>query len=47
MQAAKPLISLVVPVYNEEDTLPLFYPAVRAVIDPLIRPVLLRVRLYG
>ncbi len=35
MQAAKPLISLVVPVYNEEETLPLFYPAVRAVIDPL------------
>ena len=34
MQAVKPLISLVVPVYNEEDTLPLFYPAVRAVIDP-------------
>lgn len=31
----KPLISLVVPVYNEEESLPLFYPAVRAVIDPL------------
>jgi glycosyltransferase involved in cell wall biosynthesis len=32
---AKPMISLVVPVYNEEESLPLFYPAVRAVIDPL------------
>lgn len=32
---AKPLISLVVPVFNEEDNIPLFYPAVRAVIDPL------------
>ncbi|SEB37068.1 dolichol-phosphate mannosyltransferase [Terriglobus roseus] len=31
----KPLISLVVPVFNEEDSLPLFYPAVRQVIDPL------------
>lgn len=31
----KPLISLVVPVYNEAETLPLFYPAVRSVIDPL------------
>ena len=31
----KPLISLVVPVFNEEDNIPLFYPAVRAVIDPL------------
>lgn len=35
MQPAKPLISLVVPVFNEEDTLPHFYPAVRAIIDPL------------
>ena len=34
-QRAKPLISLVVPVFNEADNLPLFYPAVRAVIDPL------------
>lgn len=32
---ARPLISLVVPVFNEADNLPLFYPAVRAVIDPL------------
>ncbi len=31
----KPLVSLVVPVYNEADNIPLFYPAVRAVIDPL------------
>ncbi len=31
----KPLISLVVPVLNEADNLPLFYAAVRAVIDPL------------
>ena len=31
----RPLISLVVPVFNEEDNIPLFYPAVRAVIDPL------------
>lgn len=35
MTATKPLISLVVPVFNEEDTIPLFYPAVRAVIDPM------------
>jgi len=32
---SKPLISLVVPVYNEEDNIPVFYPAVRAVIDRL------------
>lgn len=32
---SKLLISLVVPVFNEEETLPLFYPAVRQVIDPL------------
>ena len=32
---SKPLISLVVPVYNEEDNILLFYPAVCAVIDPL------------
>ncbi len=32
---SKLLISLVVPVLNEEETLPLFYPAVRQVIDPL------------
>jgi glycosyltransferase involved in cell wall biosynthesis len=31
----KPLISLVVPVYNEEDNLALLYNAVSAVIDPL------------
>ncbi len=31
----KPLVSLVVPVFNEGETLPLFFPAVRAVIDPL------------
>jgi glycosyltransferase involved in cell wall biosynthesis len=31
----KRLISLVVPVFNEEESLPLFYPAVRKVIDPL------------
>ena len=31
----KPLISLVVPVFNEEETIPFFYPAVRRVIDPL------------
>ena len=35
MPTGKPLISIVVPVYNEEDTIPLFYPAVRQVIDPL------------
>ena len=35
MPTNKPLVSLVVPVFNEEDTLPHFYPAVRAVIDPL------------
>jgi glycosyltransferase involved in cell wall biosynthesis len=33
--AARPLISLVVPVYNEEDNLALLYAAVRKVIDPL------------
>ncbi len=32
----KPLVSLVVPVFNEADTLPAFYPAVRAVIDGLV-----------
>lgn len=32
---SRPLISLVVPVYNEEDNLTLLYEAVRAVIDPL------------
>jgi dolichol-phosphate mannosyltransferase len=32
---SKPLVSLIVPVFNEEDTIPLFYPAVRAVIDQL------------
>ncbi len=32
---SKPLISLVVPVFNEEESLPLFYPAVLAVIEPL------------
>ena len=32
---SRPLVSLVVPVFNEEDNIPLFYPAVRAVIDPL------------
>ncbi len=31
----KPLISLVVPVYNEEDNISLFYTAVIAVIEPL------------
>ncbi len=31
----KPLISIVVPVYNEEETIPLFYPAVCQVIDPI------------
>lgn len=35
MANTKPLISLVVPVFNEEETIPLFYPAVCAVIDPL------------
>lgn len=35
MPADKPLISIVVPVYNEEETLPLFYPAVCKVIDSL------------
>lgn len=35
LPSRKPLISLVVPVYNEADNLPLFYPAVRSVIDPL------------
>ncbi len=34
-QSGLPLISLVVPVYNEEDNIALFYDAVRAVIDPL------------
>lgn len=32
---SRPLISLVVPVFNEEENIPLFYPAVRAVIDLL------------
>jgi polyisoprenyl-phosphate glycosyltransferase len=35
VERSKPLVSLVVPVYNEEDNIPLFYPAVREVIDPL------------
>lgn len=35
MERSKPLVSLVVPVYNEEDNIPLFYPAVREVIDLL------------
>ena len=34
-QESKPLISLVVPVLNEEESIPLFYPAVLAVIEPL------------
>ena len=34
-KTGKPLISLVVPVFNEEESIPLFYPAVRRVIDPL------------
>ncbi len=35
MTTGKPLISIVVPVYNEEETIPIFYPAVCQVIDPL------------
>ena len=35
MPPPKPLISIVVPVYNEQDSLPLFYPAVSRVLDPL------------
>ena len=35
MQVSKPLISLVVPVYNEEDNIQEFYADVRRVIDPL------------
>jgi dolichol-phosphate mannosyltransferase len=35
MQPAKPLISLVVPVYNEEDNVTAFYADVRRVTDPL------------
>ncbi len=35
VETGKPLISLVVPVFNEEQSIPLFYPAVRRVIDPL------------
>jgi glycosyltransferase involved in cell wall biosynthesis len=35
MSTERPLISLVVPVYNEEDNLALLYEAVRKVIDPL------------
>ncbi len=35
MITGKPLISIVVPVYNEEQTIPVFYPAVLEVIEPL------------
>lgn len=35
MQLSKPLISLIVPVYNEDENIPRFYPAVCAIIDPL------------
>ncbi len=35
MTSSKPLISIVVPVYNEEQTIPVFYPAVLEVIEPL------------
>src|ERR1035437_8678935 len=34
-EGGKPLVSLVVPVYNEEDNIALLYNAVTAVIDPL------------
>ena len=35
LSGRKPLVSLVVPVYNEADNLPLFYSAVRSAVDPL------------
>jgi polyisoprenyl-phosphate glycosyltransferase len=35
MEPGKPLISLVIPVYNEEDNIAAFYADVRRVIDPL------------
>ena len=35
MNPAKPLISLVIPVFNEEDSIAAFYADVRRVIDPL------------
>ena len=34
-ESGRPLISLVIPVFNEAESLPLFYPAVRSVIDGL------------